>query len=89
MTREMAVIYGKQNIRFNCLCPGSIKTPMFYTLTPEMISQRMVHIPGGRFGEPKEVAHAVAYLASDESSFVNGTTYLVDGGITQAYVTPE
>jgi NAD(P)-dependent dehydrogenase (short-subunit alcohol dehydrogenase family) len=90
MTREMAIIYARQGIRFNSLCPGPIRTPLLmdFLNTAEKLNRRLVHIPMGRFGEAREIAQAVAFLASDESSYVNGATFLVDGGVTQAYVTP-
>lgn len=91
MTKEMAIIYAKQGIRFNALCPGPIRTPLLMKFldTEEKLGRRIVHIPIGRFGESKEIAQAVAFLASDESSFITGSTFVVDGGITSAYVTPE
>jgi len=91
MTREMAIIYARQNIRFNSLCPGPIRTPLLMKFldTEEKLNRRVVHIPIGRFGESKEIAQAVAFLASDESSLITGSTFVVDGGITNAYVTPE
>jgi NAD(P)-dependent dehydrogenase (short-subunit alcohol dehydrogenase family) len=91
MTREMAIIYARQNLRINSLCPGPIRTDLLMKFldTDEKLNRRLVHIPIGRFGETKEIAQAVAFLASDESSFITGSTFLVDGGITQAYVTPQ
>lgn len=91
MTREMAAIYARQGIRFNSLCPGPIRTPMLmdFLSDEEKLNRRLVHIPMGRFGEAREIAQAAAYLASDESSLVNGTSFLVDGGVSQCYVTPE
>jgi NAD(P)-dependent dehydrogenase (short-subunit alcohol dehydrogenase family) len=91
MTRELAVIHARENIRVNALCPGPLKTEllMSYLNTEEKKQRRLVHIPMGRFGEAKEIAYAALYLASDESSYVTGTEFLVDGGITAAYVTPE
>ena len=86
MTNEMAIIYA----RFNALCPGPIRTPLLmkFLNTEEKMARRIVHIPIGRFGESKEIAQAVAFLASDESSFITGSTFVVDGGIT-CFVTPE
>jgi NAD(P)-dependent dehydrogenase (short-subunit alcohol dehydrogenase family) len=91
MTRELAVIHARENIRVNALCPGPLRTEllMSYLNTEEKKQRRLVHIPMGRFGEAKEIAYAALYLASDESSYVTGTEFLVDGGITAAYVTPE
>jgi NAD(P)-dependent dehydrogenase (short-subunit alcohol dehydrogenase family) len=91
MTRELAVIHARENIRVNALCPGPLNTELLmkYLNTPEKKQRRLVHIPMGRFGEAKEIAYAALYLASDESSFVTGTEFMVDGGITAAYVTPE
>jgi NAD(P)-dependent dehydrogenase (short-subunit alcohol dehydrogenase family) len=90
MTREMAIIYARQGIRFNSLCPGPIRTPLLmdFLNTEEKLNRRLVHIPLGRFGEAKEIAQAVAFLASDESTFITGSSFLVDGGVTQAYTTP-
>ena len=91
MTRELAVIHARQNIRVNALCPGPLKTELLMSFlnTDEKKQRRLVHIPMGRFGEAEEIAKAALYLASDESSYVTGTEFLVDGGITAAYVTPE
>lgn len=91
MTRELAVIHAREGIRVNALCPGPLNTELLmkYLNTPEKKQRRLVHIPMGRFGEAKEIAYGALYLASDESSFVTGTEFLVDGGITAAYVTPE
>lgn len=91
MTRELAVIHARENIRVNALCPGPLRTEMLmkFLNTEEKRQRRLVHIPMGRFGEAKEMAYAALYLASDESSFVTGTEFVVDGGITAAYVTPE
>lgn len=91
MTRELAVIHAREQIRVNALCPGPLNTELLmkYLNTPEKKQRRLVHIPMGRFGEAKEIAYAALYLASDESSFVTGTEFMVDGGITAAYVTPE
>jgi len=91
MTRELAVIHARENIRVNALCPGPLRTELLmkYLNTEEKRQRRLVHIPMGRFGEAKEIAQAVLFLASDEASFVTGATFMVDGGITAAYVTPE
>jgi NAD(P)-dependent dehydrogenase (short-subunit alcohol dehydrogenase family) len=90
MTRELAIVHARENIRINALCPGPLKTELLMKFldTEEKLQRRMVHLPMGRFGEAKEIAPAVLWLASDESSFVNGATFVVDGGITVAYVTP-
>jgi len=91
MTRELAIIHARQNIRVNAICPGPLKTELLMSFlnTDAKKQRRMVHIPVGRFGEAKEIAYAALYLASDESLFVTGTEFVVDGGITAAYVTPE
>ncbi len=91
MTRELATIHARENIRINALCPGPLRTELLmkYLNTPEKKQRRLVHIPMGRFGEAEEIAKAALYLASDDSSFVTGTSFMVDGGITAAYVTPE
>jgi NAD(P)-dependent dehydrogenase (short-subunit alcohol dehydrogenase family) len=90
MTRELATIHARENIRVNALCPGPLRTPLLmkYLDTEEKRQRRLVHIPMGRFGEAHEIAKAALFLASDESSFTTGATFLVDGGITAAYVTP-
>ena len=91
MTRELAMIHARENIRINALCPGPLRTELLmkYLNTPEKKQRRLVHIPMGRFGEAEEIAKAALYLASDDASFVTGTSFMVDGGITAAYVTPE
>jgi NAD(P)-dependent dehydrogenase (short-subunit alcohol dehydrogenase family) len=91
MTREIAVEYGRQNIRANSLCPGPIATPMLEELMsdPARKARRIVHIPMGRLGQAEELAKAALFLASDDSSFMTGAQLVVDGGITAAYVTPE
>src|SRR5258706_1074385 len=91
MTRELATIHARENIRGNALCPGPLRTELLlkYLDTEEKRRRRLVHIPMGRFGEAHEIAKAALFLASDESSFTTGATFLVDGGITAAYVTPE
>jgi NAD(P)-dependent dehydrogenase (short-subunit alcohol dehydrogenase family) len=91
MTRELATIHARENIRVNALCPGPIRTDLLMKVldTDEKRGRRMVHIPLGRFGEAPEIAKAALFLASDESSFTTGATFVVDGGITAAYVTPE
>src|SRR5712692_2907983 len=91
MTREIAVEFAKKNIRANALCPGPVETPLLAELLsdPARRQRRLVHIPMGRFARAEEIANAALFLASDESSYVNGSTFLVDGGITAAYITPE
>ncbi len=92
MSRELGVQFARQGIRVNALCPGPVNTPLLQELfakDPERAARRLVHIPVGRFAEPEELAAAVAFLASDDSSFITGSTFLVDGGISSAYVTPE
>ncbi|CAG4990799.1 2,5-dichloro-2,5-cyclohexadiene-1,4-diol dehydrogenase LinX [Dyadobacter sp. CECT 9275] len=90
LTRELAVIHAREGIRVNALCPGPLRTELLmkFLNTEEKKQRRLVHIPMGRFGEAKEMAYAALFLASDESSYVTGTDFLVDGGITSAYVTP-
>ena len=91
LTRELAVVHARENIRVNALCPGPLKTEMLmkFLNTEEKKQRRLVHIPTGRFGEASEMAKAALFLASDDSSYVTGTAFTVDGGITAAYVTPE
>ena len=91
MTREIAVEFARQNIRANALCPGPVETPLLQALLsdPEKRQRRLVHIPPGRFAQATDIAQAALFLASDESSYINGTAFSVDGGITAAYVTPE
>ncbi|RMZ83646.1 hypothetical protein DV738_g866, partial [Chaetothyriales sp. CBS 135597] len=92
MTRELAIVHARENIRFNSLCPGPLNTPLLQDWLGDDAhkrNRREVHFPSGRFGEAVEQAHAVVFLASDESSFVNAADFLVDGGLTKAYVTSE
>ena len=91
LSRELAVVHARDNIRVNALCPGPLRTELLmkYLDTEEKRQRRLVHVPMGRFGEAEEIADAVVFLASDESTFVTGTAFTVDGGITAAYVTPE
>jgi len=91
MTREIAVEFARKGIRANALCPGPVDTPLLRELMsdPARKARRLVHIPPGRLAQAKEIAQAALFLASDESSYVNGATFTVDGGITAAYVTPE
>ena len=91
MTRELGVQFAREGVRVNALCPGPVNTPLLQELfakDPERAARRLVHIPMGRFGEPEEMASAVLFLASDDSSFMTANTFVVDGGITGAYVTP-
>jgi NAD(P)-dependent dehydrogenase (short-subunit alcohol dehydrogenase family) len=91
MTRELGVQFAREGIRVNALCPGPVSTPLLRELfakDPERAARRLVHVPMGRFGEPEEIAAAVAFLASDDSSFMTASSFLVDGGISGAYVTP-
>ena len=91
LTRELAVIHARENIRVNALCPGPLRTKLLMDFldTEEKKQRRLVHIPMGRFGEAHEIAKGALFLASDESSYVTGTEFLVDGGLTAAYVTPQ
>ena len=91
MTREIAVIHAREGIRANALSPGPVRTALLekFLSTEEKRQRRLVHIPMGRFGEPREIAQAALFLASDESSYITGADFRVDGGITAAYVTPE
>ncbi|MBW8173486.1 3-oxoacyl-ACP reductase [Ornithinimicrobium sp. Arc0846-15] len=91
MTRELGVQFARKGIRVNALCPGPVNTPLLQELfaaDPEKAQRRLVHVPMGRFAEPSEMAAAVAFLASDDASFMTASEFLVDGGISSAYVTP-
>jgi len=91
LTRELGVQFAREGIRVNALCPGPVATPLLMELfakDPERAARRLVHIPMGRFAEPEEIAATVSFLASDDASFITASTFLVDGGLTGAYVTP-
>jgi NAD(P)-dependent dehydrogenase (short-subunit alcohol dehydrogenase family) len=91
MSRELGVQFAREGVRVNALCPGPVNTPLLQELfasDPERAARRLVHIPVGRFAEPDEIASAVLFLASDESSFITAAQFMVDGGIAGAYVTP-
>ena len=91
ISRELGVQFAREGIRVNALCPGPVNTPLLQELfaaDPERAARRLVHVPMGRFAEPEEIAAAVAFLASDDASFITAATFLVDGGISSAYVTP-
>jgi NAD(P)-dependent dehydrogenase (short-subunit alcohol dehydrogenase family) len=92
MTRELAVEFARRGVRVNALCPGPVETPLLMRLfqdDPAAYERRRIHLPMGRLAQAREIANAALFLAGDESSYVNGTTFLVDGGLTAAYVTPE
>jgi NAD(P)-dependent dehydrogenase (short-subunit alcohol dehydrogenase family) len=91
LSRELGVEFAARGVRVNALCPGPVNTPLLQELfakDPEKVAKRMVHLPMGRFAEPEEIARSALFLASDDSSYVNATTFLVDGGLTTAYLTP-
>ena len=92
MTRELAVQFARQHVRVNALCPGPVETPLLLAIfgdDPAALERRRTHWPTGRLAKPREIVNGALFLASDESSYVTGTTFLVDGGLTAAYVTPE
>jgi NAD(P)-dependent dehydrogenase (short-subunit alcohol dehydrogenase family) len=92
MSRELAVQFARQGVRVNALCPGPVETPLLLRIfgdDPAAYERRRIHLPMGRLAKPREIVNAALFLASDESSYVNGATFLVDGGLTAAYVTPE
>jgi len=92
LSRELGVEFGKQGVRVNALCPGPVNTPLLQELfakDPEKAQRRLIHLPLGRFAEAREIAQGALFLASDDSSYVTASTFLVDGGLTGAYVTPE
>jgi NAD(P)-dependent dehydrogenase (short-subunit alcohol dehydrogenase family) len=91
MSRELGVQFARKGIRVNALCPGPVNTPLLQELfakDPEKAERRLVHLPPGRFAEARELAHGALFLASDESSYVNASTFMVDGGLSGAYLTP-
>jgi NAD(P)-dependent dehydrogenase (short-subunit alcohol dehydrogenase family) len=91
MSRELAVQFARENIRVNALCPGPVETPLLLAIfgdDPAALERRRIHWPTGRLAKPREVVNGALFLASDESSYVNGSTFLVDGGLTASYVTP-
>ena len=91
MSRELGVEFADRGVRVNALCPGPVNTPLLRELfakDPEKAGKRLVHVPMGRFGEPEEIARAALFLASDDSTFVTATTFMVDGGLAGAYLTP-
>jgi NAD(P)-dependent dehydrogenase (short-subunit alcohol dehydrogenase family) len=92
MSRELGVQFARRNVRVNALCPGPVETPLLLRIfgdDPAAYERRRIHLPMGRLAKPREVVNAALFLASDESSYVNGATFVVDGGLTAAYVTPE
>ena len=92
LSRELGVEFARQGVRVNALCPGPVNTPLLQELfaaDPAKAQRRYVHLPPGRFAEPREIANGALFLASDESSYVNATAFLVDGGLSGAYLTPE
>ncbi len=92
LTRELGVEFARRNVRVNALCPGPVNTPLLQELfakDPERARRRLVHVPMGRFGTAEEIANGVLFLASDESSFMTAATFLIDGGLSGAYVTPQ
>jgi NAD(P)-dependent dehydrogenase (short-subunit alcohol dehydrogenase family) len=92
LSKELGVQFARQGVRVNALCPGPVETPLLLSIygdDPAAFARRQVHWPTGRLGKPREIVNAALFLASDESSFVNASAFVVDGGITSAYVTPE
>jgi len=92
MSREMGVEFARRGVRVNAICPGPVNTPLLQDLfasDPAKAARRLVHLPMGRFAEPREIAQSALFLASDESSYITASTFLVDGGLTSAYLTPE
>jgi NAD(P)-dependent dehydrogenase (short-subunit alcohol dehydrogenase family) len=92
LSRELGVQFARRGVRVNALCPGPVNTPLLqelYAKDAEEAARRLVHVPMGRFAEPREIAQGALFLASDDSSYVTASTFLVDGGLAAAYVTPE
>lgn len=92
LSRELGIEFARRGVRVNAICPGPVQTPLLKELfakDPAQAHRRLVHVPMGRFAQPREIAYAALFLSSDESSYVNASTFLVDGGISQAYLTPE
>jgi NAD(P)-dependent dehydrogenase (short-subunit alcohol dehydrogenase family) len=92
LSRELGVEFARRGVRVNALCPGPVDTPLLrdlYAADPEQAARRLVHLPMGRFAEAREIANAALFLASDESSYITASTFLVDGGLSGAYTTPE
>jgi NAD(P)-dependent dehydrogenase (short-subunit alcohol dehydrogenase family) len=92
LSRELGVEFGRRGVRVNALCPGPVNTPLLqelYANDPDKAARRLVHLPMGRFAEPREIANGALFLASDESSYVTAQAFMVDGGLSSAYVTPE
>jgi NAD(P)-dependent dehydrogenase (short-subunit alcohol dehydrogenase family) len=92
LSRELGVEFGRAGVRVNALCPGPVNTPLLrelFAADPEKAARRLVHVPMGRFGEAREVAQAALFLASDDSSYITASTFMVDGGLSGAYITPE
>ncbi len=92
LSRELGVEFGKSGVRVNALCPGPVDTPLLqelYANDPEQAMRRMIHLPMGRFAQAREIASGALFLASDESSYVTASTFMVDGGLSGAYVTPQ
>jgi NAD(P)-dependent dehydrogenase (short-subunit alcohol dehydrogenase family) len=92
LSRELGVEFARRGVRVNALCPGPVNTPLLrelFAADPEKAARRLVHVPMGRFGEAREIAQAALFLAGDESSFITASTFMVDGGLSSAYITPE
>ena len=92
LSKELGVQFARQGVRVNALCPGPVETPLLLRIwgkTPSAAERRLIHLPMGRMAQPREIVNAALFLASDESSYVNAATFVVDGGLTAAYVTPE